>query len=654
MYSYKITKRKLLSSIAYASIILSDGVNAQILFSGASIQPTSIIPADRLAITNWQNAGMRSLGGIPTRTTIYTTLSPLGGGSDDTSQINAALAACPAGQVVKLSAGAWTLIGPSIIRITTAVTLRGAGAGSTIITKSNGATPGSGVGAAPGPIILVGPQQFASGTDPANPTGGNFGAINGCTNLTADAVQGAFSVTVTSTSGFSAGQFVLLDELSNGNWQPDVTGQATSVWASSDYRVVWKKHNPNIPFEDFDAVTFPTTPNSNGDNWNRLDRANNEMKQISTIVGNVITFTSPIMLSYRTSNTAQLSLYTYTHLQGAGVESLSMVGGDGDNIAFNWCAYCWAKNIESSIWNGRGIEFNACFRCELRASYSHDAAVSQVGSGAYAIAFNYGSSEILVENCISVMTDKVMVAKAAGTGSVVGYNCMDDGFICTNGGWQEIGINGSHATGSHHILFEGNYCFNGDSDFTHGNNIYMTYFRNWLSGVRASFVNSIAYGGNGATVDDANNLPGGNLPLRCGAGGQYSNWFSYVGNVLGRSGAMSGWVYNDNTAVSKCVWAMGWDFIYPDPQCINTSFAGVFIRDGNYDFVTNSQKFEITPGGFTIPSSLYLTGKPAFFGSSPWPWVNPVTGATGPHSSSADLPALARLLNGTPNTTPNE
>ena len=49
--------------------------------------------------------------------------------------------------------------------------------------------------------------------------------------------------------------------------------------------------------------------------------------------------------------------------------------------------------------------------------------------------------------------------------------------------------------------------------------------------------------------------------------------------------------------------------------------------------------------GTTSPAdparSLYLTAKPAFFGSNPWPWVDPV-GATKLYT----LPARARFDNG--------
>ena len=60
------------------------------------------------------------------------------------------------------------------------------------------------------------------------------------------------------------------------------------------------------------------------------------------------------------------------------------------------------------------------------------------------------------------------------------------GFTVLNG-WVETGLNASHMAGPHHVLFEGNYSFNADSDDTHGNAIYLTFFRNWLSGQRRSF-----------------------------------------------------------------------------------------------------------------------------------------------------------------------
>ena len=60
------------------------------------------------------------------------------------------------------------------------------------------------------------------------------------------------------------------------------------------------------------------------------------------------------------------------------------------------------------------------------------------------------------------------------------------------------------------------------------------------------------------------------------------------------------------------------------------------LREGNYDYVTNQVHWDTTAQ--TIPDSLYLTAKPAFFGSLPWPWVDP-TGTTKLYT----LPAKARF-----------
>ena len=66
-------------------------------------------------------------GGIPNRTTIYQTMTT----ANTASQINAAITACPDGQVVKLAAGTYNL---SInVGSNKQTTLRGNGAGSTII-----------------------------------------------------------------------------------------------------------------------------------------------------------------------------------------------------------------------------------------------------------------------------------------------------------------------------------------------------------------------------------------------------------------------------------------------------------------------------------------------------------------------------------------
>ena len=111
--------------------------------------PTSgVLPSYDDAYANWKNAGLQSVGGIPDRTTVCATVNPLGGGKDDFTNIQNAINKCPAGEVVQLGAGAFTVhLADLPIQISTGIVLRGTGSctGSsspycqTSITVSDGA-----------------------------------------------------------------------------------------------------------------------------------------------------------------------------------------------------------------------------------------------------------------------------------------------------------------------------------------------------------------------------------------------------------------------------------------------------------------------------------------------------------------------------------
>jgi hypothetical protein len=377
------------------------------------------------------------------------------------------------------------------------------------------------------------------------------------------------------------------------------------------------------------------------------DHPTNEMHQISAISGNTITFDSPVTISYRVSHGAQLTPML-TGPTNAGVEELAVEGGDNGNIRFETAAYAWAKDIDSSYWLNEGFAIDSAFRVQLEGIYIHDAVWPVPGGGGYAISFAFGSSEDLIENSISMRANKVMVARSSGTGSVIAYNYMDDGFISGSDGWVEIGLNASHLVGSHHVLFEGNWGFNIDSDQTHGNSIYHTFFRNYASGYRGAFTDYL----NNVLIDDINDKPGGNGPLRAGGAHAYAYWFSFIGNVLGTAGHTSGWTYNciggSNSIPGNCIWDLGWVDISPQGYDPNT--AATAIQDGNYDYLTNTIDWASTDTAHTLPNSLYLTQKPGFFNVGEgytWPWVNP-TGSPQLYT----LPAKVRYDAGTPFTQP--
>jgi hypothetical protein len=620
------------SHVYFLAVVAMAATGAALCEAGraaaAGNDSSGLLPADRS--TTWK-PGMMAAGGIPARSTVCATLSPGGGTSDDTARIQAAINVCPVGQVVQLAAGTFLINGGNFLLINKGITLRGAGPDQTILAKTDGAKPfQSAVSAKPSPLIVVGPSLFST-TD-------NSSDAVGSTNLTADAVKGTYAVKVNDVTGFTPGQIVLLDEASGADWRADPQGRG-QIWAASDWRVVWQKHKPSVQYvDDFAPEAFPTTPQTAGSWFSRPDRPTAEIKQIASIAGSTITFTTPIHISYRSGNVAQLSRYARSHVMNAGVEDLKLTGGDAGNLRFNWAAQSWAKNVDNTAWHDEGFAIHSSFRIELREFYVHDAAWAQPGGGGYAISLSSGSSEVLIENGIAVRANKVIAARSAGAGSVIGYNYMDMSYINTQGSWIESGLNASHMVGPHHVLFEGNYGHNADSDNTHGNSIYLTFFRNHLRGIRAPFDNQA-----GGRIDDAAQPRNG--PRRAAGLMANSYWMSFAGNVLGAVGQMDGWVYEAKFADGKPgIWMLGWDAVSPYPT--DAEVSATAIRHGNFDYLTNSVKWDPAIASHALPASLYLEGKPAFFSAGrgyTWPWVD----AAGPVKLYV-LPAKARYDAGTP------
>ena len=436
-----------------------------------------IIPADR---TFPWNPGLMSKGGVPNRTVVYKTLMPLGGNANDSAQIQAAVTSCPVNQVVMLGPG--TFIVNNYVLIRKSITLRGSGAGVTILKKTNGATgrtstvvagtiasgePLNNHIYAPNiqnpsdahPIIIVGQARWPK---PDSTTS---------QNLTANGVQGSYSIDIANAANFAAGQWILLDEISRWSYVTVPPGyNPNGIQVKAGDHVVFQMHNPAQPWDDgpqgfgWFSRGYPSNTSSKSDTDGRMT---NEIKEIASVNGNTITFTTPLSIDYRVSHLAQLTRYVAgsnggnggTQVVNAGVEDLTMIGGSDGSLRFEVTAYCWAKNVEVTQWLGEGIAINNSFRTEICDSHIHTGSAPTPGGGGYAISLAAGSSEILIENNISRDTNKVMVARSSGTGSVVAYNYMDDGWISYSPTWQEIGLNASHMAGPHHVLFEGNYIF---------------------------------------------------------------------------------------------------------------------------------------------------------------------------------------------------
>jgi hypothetical protein len=449
-------------------------------------------------------------------------------------------------------------------------------------------------------------------------------------------------------------------------------------------------------------------PAGSSRNWFvRQGRSISQIMEVTAISGNTITFATPFHTTFKTALGAQLSRYgdpnigLQPFMQKSGVEDIYFcggMGGDGHgNIAVGTCAYCWIKNIESHWAIGTQVGFYGTYRSVLRDSYIHETGCvptppattcvpdANPGGSGYLVGINTGAADNLFENNIMWNGNKVIVMRGSGGGNVIGYNYMDDAWITYAPHFPEAGINAGHYTTPHMELLEGNRSHKYTGDSYWGNSIYITAFRSHFPTVRGAIPPLNNY-----TTNQAGTIyPYRDIEGRTGSSIEYhSTGHNLVGNVFGTQGqtllsytsptytaAQTSWLFEGLTSdpFTGCpfncavpMWVIGGSTCGPagcpawDSTTVNT-----IQRDGNWDFVTNSQTW-CSVGGSpsypsagthlcngtpqTIPNSLYLTATPPFFGPNQpgcgptgctWPWVQPES-ATNP-AKVFTLPAKARF-----------
>lgn len=722
--------RALLAILAFA-LIVSPAEARHPRGGGPPVVSLPLFPSVNDVRTNWALAGTT----IPTRTTVCSTVSPSGltspGSGDDYHLITTAEAACPANEVVQLSAGVFNIFSTESLKLNKSnITLRGtgtctsAGGGEPPVAycpteirvydgmlqtyAGNGACGVSGSGTSPCP----GANENATikmGADDGNNlwwAGCAYSvSATGCGyQLTADAAQGATSVQVSATTKLSVGMAMRIDETSGAVSQTNPANNtggtiASNLFGASDYA------GPNTQAATGRIVYAPgSTGVEDGAGYGALyDRPTSEIKIITNIgtacgagaTSLTVCFDSPLTIAFRVSHHAQVYWPTDDNgnsvpfLTGIGIENISIERSTQDPVLIRYCNGCWVKGVETFMWRG-GIVVNNSIRVLLAELYVHDCADCENNGEEYPVAFDGATTESLLTDSIIRLAGKGMVGRACGGGNVVSYSYVDDTFYQANvigNYWIDMGVNGSHYTGCHHMLFEGNEGDTLGDDETHGNEAYHTYFRNWGRSQRTPFTDpslsvstSVTHGIATATVNDASGLgysqftghyPTQPAPMRAAGEMMWDYEMAYLGNVLGISGvttAANGYVYSGCNASVGCtasvgkIWLMGWSgsecgnggTYCTDPNLNGTNTPQLFFRSGDYDYLTTSIADWASGYSQSIPNSLYLSAKPPFFTGAtntyPWPWV---TSQASPYiqtnsASGAGLPAKARFDAGTP------
>jgi hypothetical protein len=532
----------------------------------AAAEPWSGILDPSRAI-DWSHAGIP--GGIPNRATTCASLDP----GSTASQIDAAIAACPADQVVFLTAGTFTL--SAGLNLKSDVTLRGAGATRTNLVFTG--TTQCDRGPPPYPVICMkGSFSWAGGTENS-------------ADWTSGYAKGTTVIILSNTANLRAGEsFLILDQIDDGADGGDIynCGIANAcVGQGSD--------------------GMRTGPGGY--------RNQRQVVKVTAIAGNQVTITPGIYMPNWRSSQAPQAWWPTTVLRRAGIENLTIQpvdGGGGINIQN--AMECWITGVRSvkvappgGPGGGRNHVWLTMTRGnEIRSNYFFG---SGGQSQSYGIEWYPGSDNLVENNIFQHVTSPMLVGTA--TGDVIAYNfAIDDLYNPGGGGWMQP-MYAAHNGGDAMLLIEGNDGLGAGTDNIHGTHHFLTFFRDHF------------YGDPNKTANTAT------MHLW-----RYSRFFNIVGNVLGRTGYYT--AYESDLGTNDVdIYSFGQPDSGPsgDPRTRETA-----MRWGNYDTVSARSHFDApeVPSGLTnfanavpanqrLPPSFYLAVKPSWWGAMPWPAIGP-------------------------------
>lgn len=553
---------------------------------------------------DWSKSGV---GGIPVRLTNCASLTS----SATLAQINSALAKCPSGQSVFLASGTYSI--PGSIIVPSNVTLRGAGANQTILN----ATGKSGY------VIAMG-----SGGPSWTPT---------MINITGDALAGSTRIAVSSTSGISVGRYLVITEANNPSFVTNSGSEGICGWCDGT---------------------------SHGGVY-----ARGQVVAVTGVNGNTISIAPGLYGAYSNEPVAvAFSMSTFN----AGVEDLQVYAnntGYSANFGMYACAYCWIMGVESNYTDGDHVQVYWGYHDEVRDSYFSNAYLHGPGSHDSDIVLAEKTSASLVENNIVERTHVAIMLEWGAAGNVISYNYTMGEF---DSGAINVVIGGIDYHGAHpqYNLLEGNVVTKVYQDSIWGSSSQTTAYRNWVVGTNRICSQSPSTG-RGKVSCSGSNGHYGFQAARAMDLSYLATSNNFVANVVGSSQMQTLIkLYSPGGPLTQTAsveypstrrydgFAYGWSFGFGEasdfgggtgcgggpPPCHRSGTSASDLLHGNYNNVDGSIAW-ISGLTQTLPASLYLPGKPDWWGSMPYPATGPdVVRGPGPGGHSYGNPAQACYL----------
>jgi len=606
------------------------------LSSAATAQQWSGLLSPKRA-ADWSDAGA---GTLPNRTNICKTLGVAGQSASysqnvTAAQIVSAVQSCAGSDgVVYLNPGTYsmnsTLFGGGSATPSN-VSLRGAGPTKTILTWTGTSNNCSGLG----------PTAFCI-------YNGDSGTLQYSSNVvqwTGGYSQGTKTLTIGGTvtgnpSNLKVGSLLQLNQQDtssdNGNmWNCGVqpTGSAPGcTWGGNSNAWPGRGQTQTVTVTAISGSSVSISPGLYAPNW-------------SSSLSPYAAF----------SNNPPVSRFGLEDLQ----INTQQLGDSQAGIVVEWATNSWIKNV--SLINADGVRAGVRKHLEIlssthftvRDSYFYGSSPS---NEAYGTDLMMGTSDSLVENniCQHLATCTIL---ENGTANVFGYNYAVDAFFTGGGGapnWQGCDAF-HHNEGDAFDLWEGQEGICASNDDFHGTSYAITLFRNYFNG-----------------RDPATQCPPGESG--CGTATKlqftapivdmaFARYENVVGNILGTVGYHNTYQNVGGLVNLGACPAVPWTVIYslnysdqnqiafgPGSGCYpggltldNDPLTSLtLMRWGNYDVVHGSVQTNLLETAVAAPAypglaapstswssypSFYLSGRPSWWGSMPWPAIGPdVTG----------------------------